>query len=383
MIDEQLRDYARRTSSASRLCAEDVLVRARRSHRRRVAALSAVSALVLVAAVAVVMRPSVARPPVPAITGAAPDGCVVQPLPLPVGVTGGSVSTADPTGRYVIGTPFPDDDMAPAVTILWTDGTPGLLPTGFRATAVNASGLVAGTRGLLEARRAAVIRGGAVVDLPAPDGAATTDVVAVNARGEIAGIAYFPGSPDPSARAVVWPAGQGKPRLLQAGGKDTYAAGIADDGTVVGTIGSREHPYRWAATGSGSALPLPSGYRGGEGQALTGDWAIGTASTSRGGEDGKAELTARTVVVRWNLRTGALDHGFRVAPASVFTDGTLAGRVGKDEPGLWRDGVAVPLPMLTGGTRGAAATVIGDGHTVAGWSATAGGLPAPVIWRGC
>ncbi|MEV4134472.1 hypothetical protein AB0J72_20165 [Dactylosporangium sp. NPDC049742] len=383
MIDEQLRDYARHTSSASRLRAEDVLVRARRSHRRRQAALSAFSALVLVAVVAVALRPSGARPPVPAITGAAPEGCSVRSLPLPAGITGGSVIAADPTGRYVIGVPFPSDDMAPAVTILWTDGTPRLLPTGFAGTAVNASGLVAGIRDRLEARRAAVFRDGAVVDLPAPTGATFSEAVAVNARGEIAGTAYLPGTPDLSARAVVWPPGQGTPKLLQASGKDTAAAGVADDGTVVGTIGTREHPYRWTATGTGAALPLPSGYRGGEGQAVTGDWAVGTASTSRGGEDGKDELTAESVVVRWNLRTGALDHGMRIVPTSVSAAGALAGRVGRDEPGIWRDGAVVPLPMLTGGTRGAAATIVGDGHTVAGWSATATGLPAPVIWQGC
>ena len=64
--------------------------------------------------------------------------------------------------------------------------------------------------------------------------------------------------------------------------------------------------------------------RSGEGQAIAGGWAIGTASTSRGGADGKAELTAQSVVVRWNLRTGAVERGFRIEPISVTSGGTLA-----------------------------------------------------------
>jgi hypothetical protein len=167
--------------------------------------------------------------------------------------------------------------------------------------------------------------------------------------------------------------------VCAAGGE----GGIANDGVTIGTIGTRERPYRWAPDGTGTALPLPDGYRGGEGQAIAGDWALGTASTSRGGEDGKDELAAQDTVVCWNLRTGAFDHGIRIAPSSVSADGTLAGRIGKNEPGIWRDGVVVQLPMLKGGTGGSAIAVVGDGHTVIGWSGTGGGMPAPVAWRGC
>lgn len=382
MIDERLREYASSASSASRLRAEDVLVHARRSHRRRLVAGSACCAVVvLTVVVALAVRPSTA-PPVPETTAAAPAGCSVTALPLPTGITGGSVTATDPTGRYVVGTPFPSDDMTPAVTILWTDGRPRLLPTGFSATAVNTAGLVVGVRGRLEARRAAVIRDGAVVDLPVPDGATTTDAVAVNAGGEVAGVVFFA---DSTARGVVWPASGAAPRLLQAAGghKDTFVAGIADDGATIGTIGTRERPYRWASDGAGTALTLPEGYRGGEGQAIAGDWAVGTASTSRGGEDGKAELTAQNTVVRWNLRTGAVEHGMRIVPASVAADGTLAGRVGKDEPGIWRDGAVVALPMPAGGIRGSALAVVGDGHTMIGWTGGDGGGPTPLVWRGC
>jgi uncharacterized membrane protein len=386
MIDDQLREYARSVSSVSRLQAEGVLAHAKRSHRRRraaVAAGAAASVAVVAVAVALLARPAGA-PTVPAITvpassAPAATGCAVTTLPLPAGVTAASVVGADPTGRYIIGVRYPDDDSTPAVSILWTDGRPTLLPANFRTVAVNASGLVLGEHGRMEDRRAAVITDGAVTDLPMPAGGEVTDAAAVNARGEVAGGVFLAGS---AARAVVWPAGAGQPRLLQAGGKDTWAVGITDDGTTVGTIGEREKPYRWAADGPGKALPVPDGYRGGEAQAVAGDWAIGTASTSRGGADGKAELTATNVNVRWNLRTGSLDHGFKTAPEGVAPDGTVLGRVGQDAPGLWRDGTVITLPMPPGAVRGAARTAVGDGHTIVGWTTGDGG-PKPVVWKGC
>ena len=81
-----------------------------------------------------------------------------------------------------------------------------------------------------------------------------------------------------------------------------------------------------ASPTGGVALALPEGYRSSEGQAISGDWAIGVASTSRGGDDGKAELVAQSTPLRWNLRTGAVDHGFPVVPTAVDGNGAIAGR---------------------------------------------------------
>ncbi|GAB3865408.1 hypothetical protein [Dactylosporangium cerinum] len=394
MIDDQLRNYASAPDSASafgsasasgssRLRAEEVLAHARRSHRRRRAALVAatggLTAAVIVLAALVLRVPAPA--PVPSVTVAVPGGCQVTTLPLPPGVTGATVTGADPTGRFVVGAPFPSDDTAPAVTVLWTDGTPRLLPTGFLAAAVSSSGLVVGTRGRLEDRRAAILRDGAVTDLPLPDGAVISDAVAVNGRGEIAGIVYYP---DYSARAVVWPPAHDRARLLQAGSagkQDTMAAGIGEDGTVVGTVGERERAYRWASDGTGVALRLPEGYRSSEGQAITGDWAIGVASTSRGGEDGKEELVARSTPVRWNLATGAIDHGFPVVPVAVDGTGAIAGRGTGEQATVWRDGTVFTLPSPEG-RRAIVSGFAGDSHTLVGHSDRPGGL-APVVWHGC
>ncbi|WP_433054880.1 hypothetical protein [Dactylosporangium sp. CS-033363] len=385
MIDNRLRDYARTVSSASRLQAEGVLAHAKRAQRRRAVLASTAAAAgvaVVAVAVALVVRPS-GGPAVPAVVPASSApvaaGCSVDRLPLPAGVTSASTVGADPSGRYVIGVRYPSDDSTPAVSILWTDNRPALLPADFRAVAVNASGLVVGEHGRLEDRRAAVIKDGAAIDLPLPAGGQFTDVTGVNARGEITGHTFLAGS---AVRGTVWPSVGVQPRLLQAGGKDTYAVGVTDDGTSVGTIGEREKPYRWAADGTGKALPVPDGYRGGEARAVNGDWAIGTASTSRGGADGKDELTATEVPVRWNLRTGALAHGFQIAAEGVAADGTVLGRVGKDVPGVWRDGTVVTLPMPPGAERGAAMAAVGDGHTIIGWTTAAAG-PTPLVWRGC
>jgi hypothetical protein len=127
-------------------------------------------------------------------------------------------------------------------------------------------------------------------------------------------------------------------------------------------------------------LALPEGYRSSEGQAISGDWAIGVASTSRGGDDGKAELVAQSTPLRWNLRTGAVDHGFPVVPTAVDGNGAIAGRGIGEQAAVWRDGTLFTLPSR--GRRAFAMAIVGDGHALVGHGDGPGG-PAPVVWHGC
>ncbi|GAA3235168.1 hypothetical protein GCM10010532_072940 [Dactylosporangium siamense] len=234
-----------------------------------------------------------------------------------------------------------------------------------------------GTHGRLEDRRAAILRDGAVADLPMPDGAVISDAVAVNDRGEIAGIVYYP---DSSAKAVVWPATHDRARLLQAGGKDTMAAGIGEDGTV-GTVGTRERAYRWTPDGTGRALALPEGYLSSEGQAISGDWAIGVASTGRAARTARRSWSpaARRSAGTWP--PGPSSTGLPVVPVAVDGTGAIAGRGPGEQATVWRDGALFTLPSLDG-RRAIVSGFAGDGHTLVGHSDGPGGL-SPVVWRGC
>jgi hypothetical protein len=223
-------------------------------------------------------------------------------------VTAGGRTTspraADPTGRYVVG----DGPSA----VLWDSGQPRVLPRppgvaagALESHAVNARGEVVG---LAQAptQRAWAYRDGRSTLLPLPSGYSLSVAGGINAAGDIVGEAWQGNGPDV---AVLWPASGGV-QVLRAPGT-RYGAGafaVGDDGTVVGTLNDGGTPYVWPAHGAGHALPNPAGTTGGKAFAIRGEWAAGWAGIPqpRIKPTNKDKLSQSTglVAARWNLRTG-------------------------------------------------------------------------------
>jgi hypothetical protein len=205
-----------------------------------------------------------------------------------------------------------------------------------------------------------------------PASASGTRASAMNPAGEVVGIALFPGE---RIRGVVWSGGT--VRELLPADRDTWAEAVTDDGTVLGTLGETPaEPYRWTASGSGRALPLPDGYKSGKVVAAAGEWAVGVVSPAPVGASTKPTLTDGQAPVRWNLRTGTVEllpAGF--TPQVVALDGTAAGYLQGFRPVVLRDGalVGLPRPGMESGVQGISA----DGRTLTGFSDT------PVVWTGC
>ncbi|MET7403883.1 hypothetical protein ABZS66_61500 [Dactylosporangium sp. NPDC005572] len=289
--------------------------------------------------------------------------------------------TADPTGRYIIGSGF-------SGAALWVDGRRQALPDAFIPAVVNASGTVAGTT----MDRAVVVRNGTMTDLPTPPEAQDVRVSAINARGDVVGEVRTGGT---DHRAILWPA---------AGGYKVFsspvstALAIADDGTVYGTVSMV--PTRWTSDGEGTPLPLPPGYHTGWAAHLSGDQLFGEVAPGRPGADPegdrKGELTGERIYVRWHLGSGTVEQvghpesglyptSGTIYPATVDTvgvNGTIVASVyGKAL--LYRGNTPVALPQYQGRDI-RIHWVSADGHTILGVAGSPSDQSSlAVIWTGC
>jgi uncharacterized membrane protein len=297
-----------------------------------------------------------------------------RPSETPTGV-----AAVDPSGRYIVGA-YEQGASKNTAVVLWTDGAPQTFTAGSNPIphAVNAAGTVVG-----QARRNGVeaawsYQNGRTSFLTVPKGATGTFAFAINARGDVAGEAKFPGD---KSSAVVWPASTpGTVKVLAADTKWAKASGITDDGTVVGDLGDGDQPYLWRPDGRGEALAVPGGQTKGKAFGVQGDWAFGWAgmASSGGGEVQWA---------RWNLRTGIVELLHDFSPSGIAADGTVSGTAGAmpfgGEPALWRDGTIVKLPRLRPELTGAdILSISADGKVVAGSVAsTAGGQREPAVWH--
>ena len=316
--------------------------------------------------------------------------CRVSPLPLPGGVVLTGLTGMDPDGRYLTGDGTRGDTQ---VSLRWDSGVPEVLPLNAVSSAsngVNASGVVVGSAERPDGTWFPwVYRDGTVDTLPSPDGYPNlVQPLGINAAGDIAGTAE-----DPTFRDVVavrWPSD--RPGTVEVLPTTTLmgttlraeVAGVADDGSVLGSVGDLANPvpYRWDPAGLGSVLALPEGATSGWVAGVRGWWAYG--GVTPGGQDASRSGDRAQRPVRWNLRTGQVEF---VAPD--LRGAALVGNSGGDavldgQSALVRAGRGVPLDGLAGGSVPQPFSVDEEGGTVAGIDV---GGPAqdnrrtPVLWR--
>lgn len=442
----------------------DQIVQAGRAQvrRRRYLTASGVTATMLAVAVAVPVTTQAWRTG----GGGGPDRlpgappaleCTVTELPLPdelaeqgLELAWAEVVTVDPTGRYVVTSPGvqsvvpgPERNLAAhSVLIRWDGRAPTVLPTGTDATAVdvNANGVVVGHdqdgeqdlyHGWVYDRT--------LVRLPAPEGYRSVLVAGINQAGDVVGSAYR-GPEDPTA-VVLWPAAdRDRPRILDSpGGRGVGAAGITDQGSVLGVFEDEEGGvYRWDAAGAGSELPLLDGASSGWIGQVAGGWAVGEVELpvpadqvetlpTPSGELGLPSPTGSpreyrpsstpvpsttppsprayqpatiTVPVRWDLTSGTVAPVPGYEPGGPLrTGGAEYGAVAVSAAGdavvtdyqdttVVRDGQPYSLPVPVAGAVAAPAAVNDDGTVFAGEVVRVGGpSPGPaddlttVVWH--
>jgi hypothetical protein len=330
--------------------------------------------------------------------------CRSSALPMPAGVTSAGITGADPTGRYVVGSS--NDRAAAGETslhaIVWDNARPQVIPvTGdsVTAVAVNSAGVVAGQGDRADAAHtgfAWIFRDGAVTELAPPPGYASAVAEAINANDDVVGVATKAGGA--VSVAVLWPGGGPAARVLAAP-ESAFAAGIADDGTVVGMLAGKHGAYVWNANGAGHLLPDPDGLAGGGALAIRGDWVVGFANVGANasapaqgatpprtvsGGDGSAGGTLLVNAVRWNLRTGAVTRFVNLG--SLGGVNARGDAVVSQAPGTARIVVGdkvVTLPPATSGGTDLLVALSDDASVAVGYESTAaqGSANTPVIWH--
>jgi uncharacterized membrane protein len=306
-----------------------------------------------------------------------PTTCTLARLPVPDGVTMSIVTAEDPTGHYIAGRSYPRGGPANGYPIIiWHDGKPTVVtipgndqsleqitPTG---DAVGQSYLDSGIQVAW-----AYLQG----SLRRLEGT-NAEARGINTAGAIVGKV--------GARPVVWrtqfePAEQ---LPMPPGTTTGEAYGIADDGTIVGTLQGNdgEHAYVWRPDGSVSALPAPAnpaGARFGERVFVLRDGWAGGLDTYGGSR-----------AVRWNLRTSAVT----LVPAlDISTEAVnrYGWTVGSDKQGygvLQTDVGTVRLPPINKKvepTDNIASGISDDGRTIGGQAvlANADRTIVAVVWR--
>ncbi|WDZ85062.1 hypothetical protein [Micromonospora cathayae] len=389
MNDEEVVGMLRRLDEGPHRPARVDLARAvrdgrrRRRARRMTGAGSAALVVALAALVAVPVLRDAGRSEGTPPAAAPPTGCTVERLPLPAGAGSGDVTTGDPTGRYLLGS-VASPDLSGGWTVLWVDGRLRELPPAARNLTlldVNTAGQaigVGGDRGSvgyfhqLDSGQGASGDGGVVRPLP---GGPNTQPVAINEAGRIAGNRLRVGPDDPNLSVpVVWASSTSTPVELALPGPDWAgrAEGIADDGTIVGSVGQGggfQRGYLWRPDGTGEFLPTPPGAAHFFRPTARGPWAIGSSLPEN-------QSPARQQVARLRLSTGEfaplpqVAEGFR--PLAGNARGWVVGLVGTDRAGLLTEAGLLelappridPAPALLSPM---ARVLSDDGRTIAGF----------------
>lgn len=324
------------------------------------------------AAVSPSPRPDVPRPP---------TSCTPHRLPVPAGHPPKSVVTgADPTGRYILGRSYPGVSRVPRV-LIWDKGKvravdmPG---SDQHLRDITSTGVAVGTSFVDSDRTAAwVYRDGKVSRLAG----GVAEANAINEREAVVGSV--------NGRPALWRSPTSRPTMLATPGPGWtgYAAGIDEDGTVVGRMQSAPNKpnlaYLWRPDGTLHQLAVPA-VRGRPAATYTADairngWVIGWAA--------RDEVAARggyryIQTGRWNLRAGAVETSFAGVAEGVNRHGWMVGETEKGAV-LVAGGRTVPLPDF-----GKASeiditipyTVSDDAKTVAG-QVDVDGEPFAVAWR--
>lgn len=316
----ELRDLLSSVSAPPpRVDLNQVLTAGRRSlRRRRSIGVAGVSALVVSAMLA---TPSVIRAAgtssqhqpanLPAAAGApratqevasaAPGAqpCAVTPLPSPAGMVQVEATAVDPTGRYIGGQAWSGQN---AVPILWTGGTPHVLPVEAESAtvdAVNANGVVVGVADKGSDEYVYRYQDGKVTKLQSlPHYPRLFAAASINAAGDVVINAETSSSVEGAdAVGVIWPAGSTTAQKVSLpAGANLFA--ITDDGTRVGAsylAGVADAGYTWDAIGNGRKLAGPSGLQS-VAYGARGDWVAGAVG----------RFPDSVHAARWNLRTGSV-----------------------------------------------------------------------------
>jgi uncharacterized membrane protein len=247
--------------------------------------------------------------------------CGAVPLPVPAGTTS-AVIGGDLTGRYLVGVVnYPDR----RVGALWRNGQYSEIDTSSIPNVqvdfhdVNRDGVVVGER-MVDTQTfhtdGFIYRAGKFTFLPALRPGDSVQAIGINSRGDVVGNSFGDGW-----RPVVWPADRpGTVRALPipAGVTSALAAGIDEDGSVVGVLTPYPPgtPYLWPAKGKPHALPIPEGSGGGTADAIQGGMVAGNVFA---GNETRPAL--------WNLTTGGftLHEAVQSGAVSVNARGTIGG----------------------------------------------------------
>ncbi|MEV0136846.1 hypothetical protein AB0H83_51535 [Dactylosporangium sp. NPDC050688] len=297
----------------------------------------------------------------------------MQTLPVPADTYRSDAAAIDPSGRFIVGSAIVRRGTDTYPLLLWdrdqltTFDAPVL---GGTPVDVNRNGVVIGngSTGLLSTPWR--YSHGVGTLLPVIDPADQTTVVAINTRGDIAGVGLTPAG---QRYGMMWLADRpGTVRVINTPSTDSVLIGLTDDGTIVGSSGGLLEPTSWLRTPHGvlRSLTGPDGAVGTSVHAAAGHWAVG-----------QGYQAGTPVGLRWDLRTGRLTvlaPSLGSSPTDVNTQGmVLAGDV------LQRGNTVVTLPPpspdhIIGGR------AIADNATVIGFHnpRIPGGVRA-VRWTGC
>jgi uncharacterized membrane protein len=318
-------------------------------------------------------------PSVPAAAAAVPVGCTINRLPVPAGQPPKSVVTGgDPSGRYLLGRSYPDSSNSHQV-LIWDNGRPRTVPMpgdDQGLNDINSAGVAVGeSYQRSDGPTAWLYRDATLTSLPGRDATA----MGINERGMITGSV--------GDKPAMWSSAGAAPTMLKLPGPGWtgYAAGIDEDGTIVGDVQSGPAAnlvgYFWHPDGSGEQLPAP----------LAGGKPVGfhiAAAIRNGWVAGWAALDIRTgrglFATRWNLRAGTVEPAGLDGPAqAVNRDGWIVGstRNWGATAVLLAGGRTIRLPTLGGTEDNLPSTISDDGTTIAGQTDQANGDPVAVVWH--
>ncbi|SDT66231.1 hypothetical protein [Actinoplanes derwentensis] len=303
-----------------------------------------------------------------------PKSCQVALLPTG-GVRKSVVTAGDPSGRYQAGRLY---DAAENL-IVWKNGKidARLRIPGADASIddLNQSGVGVGSSYLGESQQAFVYRDGTYSEL---DGSQTS-ALAINEAGVIVGAL----GPFNGEVPVRWTSASAKvERLpLPSGYPVGIAKLIADDGTVVGSVGRGRltlTAYLWLPDGTGKLMPLPT--VGGkkadyfEPTSIAGDWILGAAIIETDDSEGRPSRALTPIKFRIS------DGTYHPVPA---TDGIGFGQLADNgwilalnnesyKPVILSGSKVVKLPEYQRFKEYQVTSFSADGKTVGGYSTDMG-----------
>jgi hypothetical protein len=305
-IEDQLGELGQEPPAANRIDVAETMREGRRRRRtRQIAGGTALGVAVLLAATGGIAVGTIrtTQPPLPAASKktkavvspgpATPKTCKVTRLPTD-GVVKSVVTGADHTGHWAAGRLYGTRARGDYPLVIWKDGafqkTIDVSGEDQSIEAMNAKGDGAGStflNGDVDNQKAFAYVGGKVTLLPGDE---QSVAAAITDAGVIGGSS--------GDRPAVWRTPASQPELLPLpeGATSGSVNGIAEDGTILGTVGTPTADdatsYLWLPDGKLRKIPFPKATEGDTktvvqtnrfwGDAIRGDWVVGTARHNAG-----------------------------------------------------------------------------------------------------